>query len=878
MRCKRTRNISLGFQLLLWVVLSASSAQPVRAAELHFFRNVEPMPTVTYPKLRAIFPMVAPIEKTDVVIVDSEVTIDDELDTNGGNVLIVANKLFINAPIDTRTRAVAIPPFWNVGPNQWDLATQFGPYVPEVMTPFFNWYFWYDAYSPATHSYAWVTGDRTAYDRGTSLLPLMPMGRVTPGRFYLPPWEGTVINGSPFMPPYDIEAFASGNITIFAHSIQFCSECRRTSLAGTAAPGGSEFDRNQVRFLNASGLPGGRGPLGSTFPRCMRAAQGRQFAIDCDSHNVGKQPGGLSTPSDEGSRGGTISVNIVNNDAFAKHEIAQAAKLRSCLRDGCPKTDFAAELGQSIVALSDARTGGLSYPGRVRTPSYDALIASHGNRAVFATQATQAEVAVYRKTWQTDVPGGLAVISNVSSPEALSQAALELSAFDSNPSYDLKKTLLWMVDPAHGTAHTVPFARDLLAMLLTQMLERRELQLLDSLEQSIFHINQEAAYSTDILSGIQCGQPIGLLGREVEILQRICMHETRVGPDLLRSYFKNAGGLLQSAQHSTFTESDLHLVDIAASLVRVQQDVQSLRVNVQSLTLIEHKRISQQQAQALQTDIGRMQANLDAAVAKMEEAQNAANQDILSRAIQNGKSLQGAFKELSAAIVSENYIAALPAIYEVGEGLVKFFSPDTQRALNDAADAGSSTVADLRGQVALLQQNYEAFLQQTKEAEDSIYSQRLDVSRSILEATHELQDEQLHVLVEFEDMLRAVLVAYVADKSTNLGQLPGQEQLIREIITNFQATPLHSLPNLGSSECGPEPIPPFAQLPPDKPIGCTFFNQQPGTTTLLSNQSERLPNFPVVVVTGGTGSFTVPMRHIYMPSSLHWDGGNGLAH
>ena len=53
--------------------------------------------------------------KTDVVITGKSVTIDNAINTNGGNVYIFAENLHIAAPIDTRVRLQSKSPYWGDG-------------------------------------------------------------------------------------------------------------------------------------------------------------------------------------------------------------------------------------------------------------------------------------------------------------------------------------------------------------------------------------------------------------------------------------------------------------------------------------------------------------------------------------------------------------------------------------------------------------------------------------------------------------------------------------------------------------------------------------------------------------------------------------------
>jgi len=328
------------------------------------------------------------IIKNDIFIFQKKVVIDKLLETNGGNVLIVADEILLNAPIDTRVR-------FRMGPNYWapatgDEAAGADPSLGFVLTrydlpaafrAFDSLYLWRESYNPIAKKFVYSVAPRPEKLKPPTEFPQLPSAQVPVAstNTYGPRYADVKPSDGADAPDGDViwDNVRSGDIRIFTTKITLCAQCKRAlwfkealnpkgysdlllNLKGLAGKGartpavaytggtgksysgssgaiGDPFDINQAVFLQASGLKGGRGAAGST-----------PYASFGD---LAGMPGGLSGKPGRAGDGGSIELHFVNRQGSKEEQdLIKAA----ALADGGEPAQIFRQRTTSIVRLQDA--------------------------------------------------------------------------------------------------------------------------------------------------------------------------------------------------------------------------------------------------------------------------------------------------------------------------------------------------------------------------------------------------------------------------------------------------------------------------------------------------------------------------------------------
>jgi hypothetical protein len=150
------------------------------------------------------------VKKTDIIISGDKVTIDQPLLTNGGDIVIYAASIVINAPIDTRIYLDHSAYMQRSGSctTSLDMLANLG----NAKSAFTDYY---------TKAWLW-NGSRKWWElQSASAYPEIPQGD-TP--HYC---AGSILAGTsaPSESDLNLGRLRSGSITIIATSINFCDEC-----------------------------------------------------------------------------------------------------------------------------------------------------------------------------------------------------------------------------------------------------------------------------------------------------------------------------------------------------------------------------------------------------------------------------------------------------------------------------------------------------------------------------------------------------------------------------------------------------------------------------------------------------------------------------
>ena len=245
-------------------------------------------------------------------------TINEWLQTNGGDVLIVADEVVINAPIDTRVRFRMGPNYWvaNSGPiftTDWQSLEDILEFSPAHQHAYDALYLWRETYDPNKKKFVYGVGPRPTPGKFTDFAQLpsaqVPLARIVPTG----PYHGANPSNGEDAPDADViwENVRSGNIIIYATQIRLCEACKKalslppqSSFSQPSDP----FDVEKAIFLQTSGLKGGRGGAGS-----LSYCPSRYDPSDAKSCELLRtKPGGLSGRPVRGGDAGSIGLFFVN--------------------------------------------------------------------------------------------------------------------------------------------------------------------------------------------------------------------------------------------------------------------------------------------------------------------------------------------------------------------------------------------------------------------------------------------------------------------------------------------------------------------------------------------------------------------------------------
>lgn len=791
------------------------------------------------------------ISKKDIIVVGDEVIIDKPINSSGGNVIIVSDRLIIAAPIDTRARPVGSGPYWIGALGQESTLPALLQHADSnVRNAFSVYYTWHEYYDSKDKRYKFRSGSIDDLATGRLALDSMPYGRVPGGSASLPPRDGSPLDGPDAPNDYNKVVFKSGDIIVFARSIEFCGTCVRTRFDEPPATGGDPLDRERVRFLNAAGLKGGKGGLGGVFPCVYNAppqrAGNQVVQVPCDE--VLGRPGGLSGSPSAGGDAGNISIYIVNNPDFAEQQKEFQTRLENCERHNC-KGEFPATFGQSIAALTNVEGGQPSQTSRLRTPSYRDL--QSGQRGAFVPERPIEDLEALRgKT-------GSLQIRQLTADEALGQIAVTLSSFDDNPKYDERLLIQSLVD-RRGLSTLE--ARDLLAEFLLTLLVKRQVALLDRLPNALSQDSSEIV-SVDLLTDLQCeGRSVpGLIALEFELVRRICEFRSYPGgTGALRSYLYRTGGLLRPT--AIVSSPDLQTERAIAELTRIGEAVREVSDGIRDFETMFYHFMTDMERRRYEVRLSELRDAIAKATAALE-ARN--DDDVFKRLIASGKGAQANVTAALAGFTSGDYFAMATGVYEGGRAVVEFFAIMNG---DDLTEQQRNSLASMQAELLSMEIAFSAFQQEVAHKKEELLERQFSGLSDLLRARNSLATSRTSLVLDFESNLRAALLSYVSDPFRQTDGLLSHARTIRDLVEHFPNQALNTLPLDTVRDCGAPRL--LSSIRADAPIECGLLRAEDTTYALVSTAGSRLRDFPLLVVAAGSGTFAVPFGWLFTPDEV----------
>jgi hypothetical protein len=794
------------------------------------------------------------IVKQDYFIFQHSVTIDHWLKTNGGDVLIVADEVIINAPIDTRVRFRMVSNYWVANPCCSDLAVFDQGQTNLQSLDFLLWrspvpfggfdslYLWQEKYDdqskrfvyevPARHSIK--VDDRPTKDKPIELAEL-PSGQVplavSPSGIYT---DARPPNGAD-APQADIiwENVRSGNIRIFANKLRLCGDCITAVAApikalsqnayasiperfGSNYPAspqgpndtpGDAFDIEQSVFFEVSGIKGGRGAAGS-----LSACPSIYSPDDTSTCTLLRQRlGGLSGKPGRGGDAGSIELHFVNYAPTADelHVLTQASHYEGGFP---PQTHQQRTPRYGGSSLLWSRRGG--FENEVPVPNLNSLKGNGGALRIDQLDTNQAISAATSLLLKAGLEG------NYSTDLLVLQARSDPSVFSVSP-VDTMRTFL---------------AEELISL---------QKQLTNSIAPALSNQQVPATTRSDFFSTLSCidlrNASMSMPKDQRDYLSHICEFDLYTNHDGVRSFLYHIKGLYNLVPLDI--NSKISTNEISAELSITQQLITQVAAEVSELHQFFYESVTDVQQHELSTALEALKAKRAALEAAFEERRDSAGLGSALQTLRDGFSnLAQGEQEIAAA----NWIAAAPQLYE---GLRKLGTVFTaSRIPLNSPDLASLDIAISEATSAL--NNFVERVADVKRA--MVASQRANLS-NLIAARSRFEQYRTNARFAFADTVRAVMQQHLqtADNDTLTNNVGITNSLINSAsvpqplnigaLTNMcQGAPPRLYSNSRRNETGL--------------AGCLAFSRDPQHAYVITTSNNRARDFPLLVVSPGEGT------------------------
>lgn len=657
------------------------------------------------------------ITKTDVLCVGSEVIIDRPIYTGGGNVLIYAQHLRIERPIDTR-------PYFARSPERF--------FIRRVDVP--------DA-SPETFGLdEWFSGFQDPYYHGLWLAIR---------DYYLRCYDSIVIDGVAFCPEllgglsqlkgvgqrdtekgipaperlYDVSAIRSGDIEIVAG--QLTVAVPPSEIPASPSPLDCHSPRpNTQHLLNVSGARGARGGLGTDFDRPFKATN---------------SPGGA------GADAGSIRITLLES---ASDEIRDALKRVSRIRGGPPGA-------RERIATFDPRPG-WHRPGDGRGVRHKDVC-----------------TLIFKEPWPSARGGqdGALTIANGTSLRAMRIVSSWVRSHDSLNYYDFDE-LATRAKSARGMA-SIGF-QDFLESRLTQILADAQTKLatdlLNVMVPQAIAPSRRAVFEEVTISEHWIPPVFDLSGRDIvseAFDRRLIAAFVQLLPyasgeeeatQRIVSYFVASGGLLNSPTGSYDDSS--HNQQLMESVrksneneLRIADGVNGLRLEAHRLRVFVQRNALESRLAALRERLAEAQRNarvngLELLGKQLGIVSDRANE--AADAYQKLKSRAAAGPDSAELIL--HGIGFYGKLGSLGASMIGLFS----------LDYGDSS-RRIQEEMRVLEREIQEFDSTSRKEREGLNEESLAVLRDLLQARRGHARQMMLRTVSFEYLLRRFLILHQLD-------------------------------------------------------------------------------------------------------------------
>jgi len=722
--------------VVIWLTCATASGQ---ARE--FVRHV----TMLQPGYHGHYPFA--VDKRDIIWIDSTIKITAPLRSNGGDIILFANEIDVEAPIDSRVFIQH-----DMGDIQFPHADigdidHFLYKSPQKAQPFLSLYRDYYLHSPDLPDQSTETA-----------FPELPSGET---RLSANGQAIQVMQGTP--PPdadVDFSEIRSGNIYIFAHKIIVPDQLKKGIPRSERFECSSSPTPYQVAPIVSSGIRGGRGGLGS-LPICfldstvqvsgsgidLSGFYQQQWPYSCHYKRpeLFRQEGGLNAPGGRGGDAGDISIHVVNDTA----------------------SDFSSQR-KSLLAATDARAG---QPGNSEKLQTSSLMGD--------PKATESRCSLHSLgSFDPSQPGrpGLVAVDSINSSTAIIALASVLRSKDAQVDYDF--TELAQRSKSDANIRSL-LPSDSLTDYLELSLEESELRVLQDFEGIAKNLRvPSGGYNLPILAKAteQSLASASLSDRQKALLREVALFDDRSG-NRLYAYLFNSGGLFNS--YSVNPISDYNLSAIRLDLNETNKKLSEIKSQLVTVNATLFRELSYEQQRDMQEDIERIKAELDQAKAT---AQSGGLGDIVAAIADVMASFGGLGDALSKLFASKKSKDPTEDLRKVGSQFKSGFDSSNKLSL---ILRGTPNIAALNQALEDAMIDYQKFLGKVKDIEQRYLDEENHELFYALEKRQTAFSRLSTRSVLFHDILRAAIITYLIDPSKKPEYLMNNFEAIETLLRDF---------------------------------------------------------------------------------------------
>jgi hypothetical protein len=781
--------------------------------------------------------------KNDYFIFQKKVVVDNLISTNGGNVLIVADELVLNAPIDTRVYMRMLPNYWAPAPagRDGDQVSSLGYAVQEwgvtdALQAFDSLYLWRDVYDPAKKMYVYSVVKRPSNRPQIGLepteLPQLPSGQVpvASAQEYDHRYDSRRPTNGANAPVEDViwPAIRSGTIRIYASKISLCDECKKALYLkqvlnrlgesriadkakqsnanfGITYPGapniplGDPYDVNEAIFLRVSGLKGGRGGAGSMYNSMMG--------------NLAKMAGGLSGLPGRAGDAGSIEIHYVN---------------------GNPTTEE-----KALLKMASSVEGGLpAQSHQQRTPSL-AQIRGMPNRNVFRDEVPVQKLA------ELNGAAGELLIDSLATDAAILAVYGRLVEAEVAGNYSIG--LLVGAKGVPDLFSVSPIA--ILQTFIAQELVRRQHELLTSIEKKVDSTALAPLAFSPFFSSLSCiPSSFSLLpDRQQEHIAKLCEFRPLAERDPIASYLFRVGGIYRDVPSVNF---GLWHQQIVTEVNRTQKLVFEAINEIKGVRLLVYDAITQEQ-----------RTKLVDAISRLQQAKQALD-DAYEAAIAKQPTLGG--DVVKSVTVGKDFADAIAAIYGSNWIIVGTKFESGIRGLSELlayrVSPQSPSYVQIDTSIREAEKTLRDFVTLVQSTKTGIVEAQGANLKELIVTRQRLDDYRTTSRFNFDKLLRATLQEYI--QTSDLSTLRKNIQVIRLTIDEENFSSILELPSLRHL-CQGNPAVPISQIA-RKP-GCVEFDRKSSYVVMSKN---RFADWPLLIVSKADGTITHSLEEAFQAEDL----------
>jgi hypothetical protein len=793
--------------------------------------------------------------KTDYYIFQEKVTIDQILRSNGGNVLIVANEVILNAPIDTRVYFHLGPDYWTSWPDSdpdgdWSRGAALPLvlyYSPRVFKVFDSLYLWREMYDDTVKRFIHNVGDRPMRRTGAPPkyleVPQLPSAQIP---IALMTYTGNlgddaIATDGADAPDNDVnwDNVKSGTIEIYATHISLCSQCR-TAL-DQRIEHQSNSDTGNATFLQASGLEGGRGGAGS-LPPCSYNQPRLPIGMRCNV--LAAKIGGLSGAPGRGGDAGSVLLHFLNRSpdsdelallkkatSVSRGRPALIARQRTPNYDTLVRLDPEIGLEFDLPPFIDGMAGGM--PPIVSVPPIKVLLTV---RDMFDNNNVQLNDPASLVTQSRD---GQISIDTLTTDDALLAISTNFLALEaSGVHYDIDL----LVQNARSEPGLIALApRHVFETYLQGSLRTMQRSLISQMINDWNSASAMVVYP-GLLDHLSCVQTkYSVLSQDIQqYVRRLCQFKPVLNRGAVRSYFYRIGGLF--ATEPLNVNIDLRQDGSLNELTRIQVLLSSLLDEAAKNRLISYDSLLAQKKERIIAAIQDLEKRRAALTTVAESGD-------FGDLVRGLGEIAGHFGKAIGAIAADNWVTGGEELYSGVHAFAELLTHATATVPGVSNDADGLTEEIKRAQAGLA-----AFMQQVAENEDQMIS---------------LQNENLKELVKIRnDMFYAQ--GLFERRLENVFKTVFQDYLVRP--TGQRAVLVENLGVIVKALEDPEPPPATIdiQLPHDScklsspvPLGstsgpaeCALIPANLNVRAFIST-APKLNGFPLIVIDIGAANYHI---------------------